>query len=85
MGFFSRLFHRHEWKLVSADVSTHWNGFAATVTLECVDCNHRQCFMKGHRVSEIQFPSRGAAKVWIESLLPNDHPKIKWTREEKIE
>lgn len=79
VGLLTRLFHRHDWQLVSGNVSSRLGGFAVTLTLECDICGKRQCFMKGHGYLEDQFPSKSAAKVWAESLLPPGHPGLNLT------
>lgn len=84
MRLFSSLFHRHTWKLISANVSGRVMGFAAFATLECEDCGKRQYFEKGNGLLEDQFPSKGAAKTWIESLLPSGHKKLEITETKMV-
>lgn len=79
MKFFEALFHVHRWKLISANVSGQFRGFAAFATLECEDCGKRQFFQKGNNIMEDQFPSKGAAKTWVESLLPQGHGNLEIT------
>lgn len=76
LGFWESIFHEHDWTFVDGNISSKYVGFAATVTLECSDCGKRVCHMKGHSLREEQFPSKGAAKVWIESLLPAGHRNL---------
>ena len=79
MKFFAFLFHRHTWKLISANVSGSILGCTACATLECTECGKRQFFSKGIDFEDDKFPTKGAAKVWIESLLPPGHKKLEIT------
>lgn len=84
MKLFASLFHRHTWKLISANVSGRLTGFAAFATLECEDCGKRRFFEKGNKLLEDQFPSKGAAKTWVESLLPTGHKNLEITDTKKV-
>lgn len=76
---FEWLLHRHTWKLIAANVSSRHIGFAACATLECEICGKRKFFQKGVKLLEDQFPSKNAARVWVESLLPTGHPNLELT------
>lgn len=41
--------------------------------------------MKGHNILEDQFPSKSAAKVWIESLLPAGHRPLEITETKRVQ
>ena len=76
------LFHRHHWKVISADVTGgDISGYSVCVTLECEDCGKRQYRERGvgYKHLEDTFPSENAAKVWIDSLLPKEAREIELT------
>jgi hypothetical protein len=78
-------FHKHYWKLVSANVSSRLSGFAAVATLECEHCGKRKFFQRGVSFVDTQFPSKNAARVWVESLLPKGHRQLEITDTKKVE
>lgn len=75
-----RLFHRHYWKIISADVTGGYvHEYAASVTLECEDCGKREYRERGIKWLSQRFPSKNAAKVWIDSMLPKEAREIELT------
>lgn len=78
------LFHKHTWKFVTANISSRYAGFAAMATLECETCGKRQFFERGNKLLDDQFPSKDAARVWVESLLPPGHRKLELSKTKKV-
>ena len=80
MGLLADLFHSHQWKLLSADVTgSPLAGYGACVTLECEDCGKREYRERGigYMYTQDLFPSKNAARVWIDSILPPKSDKVK--------
>lgn len=82
--FFEGWFHKHDWRVVSAQVSGSWQYVNASVTLECVDCKRRKYHEKGVNNILQCFPTQAAGKDWIESVVPpeavDDFKNMEWDK-----
>jgi len=73
----------HTFKMIDANVTSNGYGwYAACATVECTECKRRVYHTKGNDFSDHSFASIQAGRVWIESLLPADSPRLEWTKTE---
>lgn len=87
--FFEKLFHKHDWRVVSAQVSGSWQYVNASLTLECQDCKERKRISKGVNTISSCFPTQSAGKDWLEGQVPpeavDDFKKLKWENKKGAE
>jgi hypothetical protein len=70
MGLFQRLFHHHDWKIVSKDISGSYLYIRASRTLECRECGVRKYQERGVTNWYQCFHTKSAAEVWLDSITP---------------